>query len=341
MTALADLESLLLAHAVQSTCSSLKRSSRQVLSMDDYKVAITNEQVAESPSLNINGGHAAPLRLLALCRCPGMRIAFLALGLVGLTIIMAGATGWLPLVGNGVQQAEFYAPRSTSNEGSDSIARFDSGDVGEASPLDITQSLLKQAQPEPTPTPRTHEVTAGENLIGIAATYGVKADLIAAVNDLWDPNRLRVGQILIIPPAGHAVLPAGKQGSDELRMWWPLQGEITTYFGEEESYYVGGSHSGIDIATDGGTPVRAVAAGKVVVAWKRSDNVGWHIVLDHGGGISTMYGHLSQFFVDEGDSVERGDVIGAAGDTGFSFGPHLHFEVRRWGTPVDPLKYLP
>lgn len=310
--------------------------------MDDYRVAISNHQAAESPGRSIKGGHSVSSRLVALCKCPSLRIAFLALGLVGLAIVVAAAIGWLPSSGMGVRQAESHTPRSTSNEGSESITQSD-GDVGEASSLDITQSLLKQAQPHPTPTPtpRTHEVTAGENLLGIAATYGVKADLIAAVNDLWDPNRLRVGQILIIPPAGHVVLPAGKQGSDELRMWWPLQGEITTYFGEEESYYVGGSHSGIDIATDGGTPVRAVAAGKVVVAWKRPDNVGWHIILDHGGGVSTMYGHLSRFFVEEGDSVERGDVIGAAGDTGFSFGPHLHFEVRRWGTPVDPLKYLP
>jgi murein DD-endopeptidase MepM/ murein hydrolase activator NlpD len=124
-------------------------------------------------------------------------------------------------------------------------------------------------------------------------------------------------------------------------MWWPLQGEITTEFGEANSYYIGGAHTGIDIAGDTGAAVRAAAAGKVAVAWKRSDNIGWHIVLNHGGGWSTLYGHLSKFFVEEGDSVERGEVIGAVGDTGFSFGPHLHLELRHWGVLLDPLDHLP
>jgi LysM repeat protein len=201
--------------------------------------------------------------------------------------------------------------------------------------------LLKTPQPEPTPTPVLHTVVAGENLLGIAAEYGVKADLIAKANDLWDPNRLRIGQVLLIPPPQRFAYPVGKETPGELRLWWPLQGEITTYFGEKESYYIGGAHTGIDIAANVGDPVRAAAAGKVVVAWKRTDNVGWHIVLDHGNGYSTLYGHLSKFLVEEGDLVEQGQVIGAAGDTGFSFGPHLHFVLRQWGTPIDPLEHLP
>jgi murein DD-endopeptidase MepM/ murein hydrolase activator NlpD len=98
-------------------------------------------------------------------------------------------------------------------------------------------------------------------------------------------------------------------------------------------------HSGIDFAGNYGSTIRAADSGTVIVA-------GWYggygnaVVIDHGKGITTLYGHSSQLYVSEGQSVQRGQAIAAVGSTGLSTGPHLHFEVRRDGTPVDPASYL-
>ncbi|MFH7030320.1 MAG: murein hydrolase activator EnvC family protein [Heteroscytonema crispum UTEX LB 1556] len=98
-------------------------------------------------------------------------------------------------------------------------------------------------------------------------------------------------------------------------------------------------HSGIDFAGNYSSTIRAADSGTVIVA-------GWYggygnaVVIDHGKGITTLYGHSSQLYVSEGQSVQRGQAIAAVGSTGLSTGPHLHFEVRRDGTPVDPANYL-
>jgi murein DD-endopeptidase MepM/ murein hydrolase activator NlpD len=98
-------------------------------------------------------------------------------------------------------------------------------------------------------------------------------------------------------------------------------------------------HEGIDIAVPTGTPVVASAAGVVIVAgWV--GGYGNLVVVDHGGGIATAYGHNSSFAVGAGQSVAQGHVLAYAGSTGHSTGPHIHFEVRINGSPVDPLGYL-
>ena len=98
-------------------------------------------------------------------------------------------------------------------------------------------------------------------------------------------------------------------------------------------------HTGIDIGAPSGAPIVAAAAGTVLVAgWE--EGYGNTVVIDHGGGIATLYGHQSSIAVAVGQSVTRGQVIGAVGSTGHSTGPHLHFEVRVNGSPVDPLGYL-
>jgi murein DD-endopeptidase MepM/ murein hydrolase activator NlpD len=102
-----------------------------------------------------------------------------------------------------------------------------------------------------------------------------------------------------------------------------------------------GAHPGLDIAAPVGAPVRAAAAGTVVVAAKASTGYGWRIIIDHGAGQTTLYAHLSAFSVAEGQKVSKGQVIGAVGATGLATGPHLHFEVGVRGTPSDPLKFLP
>ena len=118
----------------------------------------------------------------------------------------------------------------------------------------------------------------------------------------------------------------------------PVNGSITSRFGAS-SYRRSSRHTGLDIANSKGTPIKAAAGGTVSFAsWKGS--YGNLIVIDHGGGIQTYYGHLSSIGVSVGQSVGQGQVIGAMGSTGNSTGPHLHFEIRSGGVALNPQNYL-
>jgi murein DD-endopeptidase MepM/ murein hydrolase activator NlpD len=116
---------------------------------------------------------------------------------------------------------------------------------------------------------------------------------------------------------------------------WPVSGPVVSPFG----YRWGRLHAGIDIAVSYGTPIHAAAAGTVVLAgWV--GGYGNYTCIDHGGGMATCYAHQSSYAVSQGAAVSQGQVIGYVGCTGHCFGPHLHFEVRINGSPVDPLGYL-
>jgi murein DD-endopeptidase MepM/ murein hydrolase activator NlpD len=122
---------------------------------------------------------------------------------------------------------------------------------------------------------------------------------------------------------------------------WPVTGTITSPFGWRSNPFGGAPefHQGLDIAAPTGTTVTAAAGGTVIMAqWY--GGYGNYILIDHGGGYSTGYGHLSAIYVTTGQSVQRGQAIGAVGSTGQSTGPHLHFEVRIAGKPVDPAPRL-
>jgi murein DD-endopeptidase MepM/ murein hydrolase activator NlpD len=122
---------------------------------------------------------------------------------------------------------------------------------------------------------------------------------------------------------------------------WPVDGPITASFGERIDPFngEGAFHSGVDIGSTFGHSVIAPADGVVVFA-ETMGGYGKAIILDHGHGISTRYGHLSGFAVTEGQQVHRGDTIGYVGSSGRSTGPHLHYEVRINDTPVNPHTYL-
>jgi murein DD-endopeptidase MepM/ murein hydrolase activator NlpD len=118
-------------------------------------------------------------------------------------------------------------------------------------------------------------------------------------------------------------------------LMWPVSGPVTSGFG----WRWGRMHEGIDIAVGSGTPVHAAQSGRVIVAgWM--GGYGNLVVIDHGGGLSTAYGHNNSFAVGSGQSVSQGQVVAYSGNTGNSTGPHVHFEVRVNGSPVDPLGYL-
>jgi murein DD-endopeptidase MepM/ murein hydrolase activator NlpD len=116
---------------------------------------------------------------------------------------------------------------------------------------------------------------------------------------------------------------------------WPVNGPVVSPFGMRW----GRMHEGIDIAVGYGTPIQAAASGRVVYAGWMS-GYGNLVAIDHGRGLSTAYGHQSRIAVSNGQTVSQGQVIGYVGCTGHCFGPHLHFEVRINGSPVDPMGYL-
>ncbi|MBZ5516874.1 MAG: M23 family metallopeptidase [Acidobacteriia bacterium] len=122
---------------------------------------------------------------------------------------------------------------------------------------------------------------------------------------------------------------------------WPVRGMLTAGFGQRMDPLSGEGafHAGIDISAPSGTPVEATADGIVFCA---SPDAGYGnaILIDHGSGITTKYGHLSRMLVAVGQEVERGQVIGAVGTTGKTTGPHLHYEVHVNDTPVNPSRYL-
>ncbi|MGH3038567.1 MAG: murein hydrolase activator EnvC family protein, partial [Gaiellaceae bacterium] len=116
---------------------------------------------------------------------------------------------------------------------------------------------------------------------------------------------------------------------------WPVSGVLTSGFGPRW----GRMHEGIDIGAPSGTGIRAVAAGRIIYAGYNAGGYGNLTIIDHGNGLATAYAHQSAIYVG-GGSVSQGTIIGAVGSTGSSTGPHLHFEVRVNGSPVNPLGYL-
>ncbi|MEO0520166.1 MAG: peptidoglycan DD-metalloendopeptidase family protein [Cyanobacteria bacterium P01_A01_bin.116] len=125
------------------------------------------------------------------------------------------------------------------------------------------------------------------------------------------------------------------------KMVVPSLGPITSHFGSRFHPVLGYSrfHAGTDFGAAHGSPIRAAETGVVIMS-------GWYggygntVILDHGGGLTTLYGHASRLHVSEGDTVKKGDTIAAIGTTGLSTGPHLHFEVRKGGEPINPMGFL-
>ncbi|OGF24955.1 hypothetical protein A2331_00230 [Candidatus Falkowbacteria bacterium RIFOXYB2_FULL_34_18] len=196
-----------------------------------------------------------------------------------------------------------------------------------------------------------HSVVSGENIDSISKKYSIDADKILAANDLTSDSKLKIGQKLLVPGGKKPYIaprvtstytgisaikdliksPDAKPAPGN-KMNWPTEGtRITQYYSWK--------HYGLDIANKTGTPIYAADAGVIEKAgW--GTGYGNQILIDHGGGKKTRYAHLSKFYVKEGQEVGKGETIAAMGSTGWSTGPHLHFEVIINNQKYNPLNYI-
>ena len=179
-----------------------------------------------------------------------------------------------------------------------------------------------------------HIVETGDTLWGLSSQYGVAVDVIMKANDKPD-ERLAKDEKIFVPGGRPRSVSTASRATIVSRFIWPAIGELTSPYG----YRWGKLHAGIDIANDIGTTVRAARGGLIVFAGWES-GYGYTVIIDHGNEYSTLYGHLNGFAISPGQYVQTGQFIAYMGNTGNSTGPHLHFEVRVSGKPVNPGGYL-
>jgi murein DD-endopeptidase MepM/ murein hydrolase activator NlpD len=196
-----------------------------------------------------------------------------------------------------------------------------------------------------------HTVLSAETLSDLADQYDSPVEDVMQANGISDANALAIGDEILIPnpkrfasrvlieESGGASGPqiVGGGPRSDVGFIWPLNGPISSYFGPNHPL-------GIDVDLFGrsGSPVAAVKGGTVTFAGGNACcSYGLYVVIDHGDGYQTLYAHLSSVAVSVGQGVAQGQLIGNSGSTGYSTGSHLHFEVHRNGSVVNPLNYLP
>jgi len=208
-----------------------------------------------------------------------------------------------------------------------------------------------------------YTVQLGDTLLDIADVYQADVESIVGLsgNQLGDADSVLDGAVLLLPgavpppPPPPAVTPepffaaaapdegyggdsAAAAGAVYSGFMWPVGGSLNDYFGAPRG---GGTyHSGLDVGADSGTPIAAAAGGQVVLA-SSGYGYGNYVIVRHDNGYETLYAHLTEIYVVQGQWVAQGEAVGTVGSTGWATGPHLHFEVRVGGASVDPLSYLP
>jgi len=212
-----------------------------------------------------------------------------------------------------------------------------------ASEQDYTGSWNSVGSGGAAPAGVYHRVEPGQTLYRIGQAYGVDPGEIARVNGIADPTQISVGTCLWVPGASQSLsVEPTLTGLRRGQTCWPVHGRITSKFGMRVHPVSGKrrKHQGLDIAAPIGTPVRVAERGRVRFAgW--SEGYGNLLIIDHGRGFETRYGHNSELAVRAREFVYKGQVVARSGSTGVSTGPHVHFEVRISDRPVDPRRYLP
>jgi murein DD-endopeptidase MepM/ murein hydrolase activator NlpD len=178
----------------------------------------------------------------------------------------------------------------------------------------------------------TYTVKEGDTLWNISRRFGIPLKELLQANGLRETSVLQIGQVLRVPSRGG--VPAAPQRAQQ-GFIWPVNGRISSRFGPRGR----GFHYGIDIIAPVGTVVRAAESGVVSYSGWMS-GYGRVVIITHASGLQTVYAHNSVNLVREGQRVNKGDPIARVGSTGNATCPHLHFEVRRNGRPVDPLEFL-
>jgi murein DD-endopeptidase MepM/ murein hydrolase activator NlpD len=175
----------------------------------------------------------------------------------------------------------------------------------------------------------SHVVEQGETLYAISRAYGTSLEEIERINGIVNPSQISPGQRIIIP------------GRATSGFFWPLEGKVSSPFGRRGLL---GFHSGIDIPAPKGTAIRSAGDGLVIVSAGSLDGYSGYgkiIIIEHGDGVKTIYAHNKKNLVRAGECVRTGEIIAEVGSSGDASGSHLHFEIRKNGKPVDPLRYLP
>jgi LysM repeat protein len=200
----------------------------------------------------------------------------------------------------------------------------------------------------------SHQVKKGDTVAKIATRYSVSSDAIIEYNKLANADDIEQNEILIIPggqmpdevtpsvPKSTSTsgsssifnIPASSRVASSARLLWPTPSR------KINQYYKGRRHTGVDIDGTYSSPLYAADDGRVEFAASDRSGYGLHVIINHGGGVKTLYGHASKLFVKVGDSVKRGQTIAMMGCTGRCTGTHLHFEVRINGAIINPLSYL-
>ena len=175
-----------------------------------------------------------------------------------------------------------------------------------------------------------NQIAGSPDLIGEAPLIPTMGETLAEYNYLQTTNFSQRGRTIF-----------SQQDTNTLPGLWPVTGRLEGGFGERTDPFSGegARHTGIDISAPMGTPVKAAGDGVVLSAgW--NGGYGRCVIIDHGNGFQTWYGHLSKIDVMPGDEIRQGETVGNVGMTGRATGPHLHYEVRIHSTPVNPYRFL-
>ena len=209
----------------------------------------------------------------------------------------------------------------------------------------------------------THQVGKGQTLYRIARAYGLSVEELMDANRIDDPRDLKAGELLYVPgarerkavpefdapepePSARPTITASAEpekkqpkvvrvGKGTGVLQWPLRGVLYARFGKKGKE----PHDGVDLAAPAGQPVKTAAPGTVIFAGDQK-GYGLIVIVEHEGGLITLYAHNRDLRVKTGQKVREGQVVATVGDSGRTSGPHLHFEVRKDGVPVDPLDLL-
>lgn len=242
-----------------------------------------------------------------------------------------------------------------------------------SSACSATRSQTKSPAPRPElgtkakPKGIIHVVQPGQTLFRISQAYQISVASLMEANRLKPSTPLKVEQRLLIPgakavkkvetsrpmttderqaleqslreevTAPPATAPTRPRVKTDAELLWPIVGPLNSPFGPRRGKF----HAGIDIGSPHYQEVVAAADGEVIYANATKGGLGKAVVLQHGRGFRTVYAHLSIIIARDGDTVRQGQAIGGVGETGRASGPHLHFEVRKDGVPLNPEEFLP